>query len=126
MRVAVFRGAFDIRVEQIPDASNLEPTDAIVRITHACICGTDLWPYRGHGPYTPGWQIEHEWMGIAEDVGPEVRTIKRGDRVIAPYDFADGTCEFCQKGLDSACVQGGLWGFGHEGGPGRSDSRPFR
>jgi threonine dehydrogenase-like Zn-dependent dehydrogenase len=55
-------------------------------------------------------------MGMVEEVGPEVRTIKRGDHVIAPYDFADGTCEFCQKGLDSACVQGGLWGFGHEGG----------
>jgi threonine dehydrogenase-like Zn-dependent dehydrogenase len=116
MRAAVFRGAFDIRVEQIPDASILEPTDAVVRITHACICGTDLWPYRGQGPYTPGWQIGHEWMGMVEDVGPEVRTIKRGDRVIAPYDFADGTCEFCRTGLDSACVQGGLWGFGHEGG----------
>jgi threonine dehydrogenase-like Zn-dependent dehydrogenase len=116
MRAAIFRGAFDIQVEQIPDATILEPTDAVVRITHACICGTDLWPYRGQGPYTPGWQIGHEWMGMVEDVGPDVRTIKRGDRVIAPYDFADGTCEFCQKGLDSACVQGGLWGFGHEGG----------
>jgi threonine dehydrogenase-like Zn-dependent dehydrogenase len=116
MRAAVFRGAFDIRVEQIPDASILEPTDAIIRITHACICGTDLWPYRGLGSYKPGWQIGHEWMGIVEDIGSDVRTIKRGDRVIAPYDFADGTCEFCQKGLDSACVQGGLWGFGHEGG----------
>jgi len=83
MRAAVFRGAFDIRVEQIPDASILEPTDAIIRITHACICGTDLWPYRGQGPYTPGWQIGHEWMGLVEDVGPAVRTLKRGDRVIA-------------------------------------------
>src|SRR2546427_37242 len=116
MRAAVFRGAFDIRVEQIPDASILEPTDAIIRITHACICGTDLWPYRGQGPYTPGWQIGHEWMGMVEDVGPDVRTIKRGDRVIAPYDFCDGTCEFCRKGLDSACQQGGVWGYGHEGG----------
>jgi hypothetical protein len=70
----------------------------------------------GQGPYTPGWQIGHEWMGMVEAVGPDVRTIKRGNRVIAPYDFADGTCEFCRKGLDSACVQGGLWGFGHEGG----------
>ena len=65
---------------------------------------------------TPGWQIGHEWMGIVGDVGSEVRTIKRGDRVIASYDFCDGTCEYCRKGLDSACVQGGLWGFGHEGG----------
>jgi Alcohol dehydrogenase GroES-like domain len=116
MRAAIFHGAFDIRVEQIPDAIILESTDVIVRITHACMCGTDLWPYRGQGLYTPGWQIGHEWMGIVEDVGADVRTIKRGDRVIAPYDFADGTCEFCRKGLDSACLQGGLWGFGHEGG----------
>jgi threonine dehydrogenase-like Zn-dependent dehydrogenase len=116
MRAAIFRGAFAIQVEQIPDAALLEPTDAVVQITHACICGTDLWPYRGQGPYQPGWQIGHEWMGIVQDIGSEVRTIKRGDRVIASYDFCDGTCEFCLQGLDSACVQGGLWGFGHEGG----------
>src|SRR3989441_9960192 len=116
VQAAIFRGAFDIQVEQIPDAAILEPTDAVVQITHGCICGTDLWPYRGQGPYQPGWQIGHEWMGMVMDVGREVRTIKRGDRVIASYDFCDGTCEFCQKGLDSACVQGGLWSFGHEGG----------
>jgi threonine dehydrogenase-like Zn-dependent dehydrogenase len=116
MRAAVFRGAFAIQVEQIPDATILALTDAVVRITHACICGTDLWPYRGQGTYQPGWQIGHEWMGIVEDIGSEVRTLKRGDRVIASYDFCDGTCEFCRKGLDSACLQGGLWGFGHEGG----------
>jgi len=116
MRAAIFRGAFAIQVEQIPDATILAPTDAVVRITHASICGTDLWPYRGQGTYQPGWQIGHEWMGMVEDIGSEVRTLKRGDRVIAPYDFCDGTCEFCRKGLDSACLQGGLWGFGHEGG----------
>jgi len=116
MKAAIFRGAFAIQVEQIPDAALLEPTDAVVHITHACICGTDLWPYRGQGQYQPGLQIGHEWMGIVEDIGSEVRTIKRGDRVIASYDFCDGTCEYCRKGLDSACVQGGLWGFGHEGG----------
>jgi threonine dehydrogenase-like Zn-dependent dehydrogenase len=116
MQAATFRGAFAIQVEQIPDAAILEPTDAVVQITHACICGTDLWPYRGQQPYQPGWQIGHEWMGMVRDVGSEVRTIKRGDRVIASYDFCDGTCEFCQKGLDSACVQGGVWGYGHEGG----------
>lgn len=116
MRAAIFRGAFNIQVEQIPDATILEPTDAVVRITHACICGTDLWPYRGQGAYQPGWQIGHEWMGIVEDIGSEARTLKRGDRVIASYDFCDGTCEFCRKGLDSACLQGGLWGYGHEGG----------
>src|SRR6266568_342545 len=107
MQAAIFRGAFAIQVEQIPDAAILEPTDAVVQITHACICGTDLWPYRGQGPYQPGWQIGHEWMGMVMDVGREVRTIKRGDRVIASYDFCDGTCEFCQKGLDSAGVRPG-------------------
>jgi threonine dehydrogenase-like Zn-dependent dehydrogenase len=116
MKAAIFRGAFDIQVEQIPDAAILEPTDAVVQITHACICGTDLWPYRGQGQYQSGWQIGHEWMGIVQDIGSQVRTIKRGDRVIASYDFCDGTCEYCRKGLDSACVQGGLWGLGHEGG----------
>jgi threonine dehydrogenase-like Zn-dependent dehydrogenase len=116
MRAAIFRGAFDIQVEQIPDATILAPTDAVVRITHACICGTDLWPYRGQASYQSGWQIGHEWMGMVEDTGSEVRTLKRGDRVVASYDFCDGTCEFCRKGLDSACLQGGLWGFGHEGG----------
>ena len=65
-------------------ATILEPTDAVIQITHACICGTDLWLYRGQGPYTPGWQIGHEWMGIVMDVGPEVRTIKRGNRLSLP------------------------------------------
>jgi threonine dehydrogenase-like Zn-dependent dehydrogenase len=116
MRAAIFRGAKTIQVEDIPDATLLAPTDAVVQITHACICGTDLWAYRDAGSYQVGWPIGHEWMGIVLEVGAEVHTVKRGDRVIAPYDFCDGTCEFCGKGLDSACVQGGLWGFGHEGG----------
>jgi threonine dehydrogenase-like Zn-dependent dehydrogenase len=116
MRAAIFRGPYDIQVEQIPDASLLEPTDAVVRITHACICGTDLWPYRGQGDYHVGWQIGHEWMGRVEEIGSEVQTIKRGDRVIAPFAFADGICEFCHKELYPSCPQGGLWGYGNPGG----------
>jgi threonine dehydrogenase-like Zn-dependent dehydrogenase len=116
MRAAIFRGPKTIQVEDIPDATLLEPTDAVVQITHACICGTDLWSYRDPAGYQVGWQIGHEWMGVVTEVGDAVRTVKKGDRVIAPYDFCDGTCEFCGKGLDSACVQGGLWGYGHEGG----------
>jgi len=84
MRAAVFRGAFDIQVEQVPDVTILEPTDAVVQITHACICGTDLWPYRGQGPYQPGWQTGHEWMGIVMDVGSEVRTIKMAVNMSRP------------------------------------------
>ena len=74
MQAAIFRGAFDIQVEQIPDAAILEPTDAVVQITHACICGTDLWSYRGQQPYQPGWQIGHEWMGILERKNSLFRT----------------------------------------------------
>ncbi len=89
---------------------------SLSQLTPSYVSLTLVFAARGQGPYTPGWQIGHEWMGMVEDVGPDVRTIKRGDRVIAPYDFCDGTCEFCCKGLDSACQQGGVWGYGHEGG----------
>ncbi len=88
-RATVYRGPRDVRVEQVPDPAIKAPTDAVVRITHACICGSDLWPYRGIDAWKPGWRIGHEWMGVVEDVGAEVRTVKREDRVLAP--FADGT-----------------------------------
>ncbi len=116
MRATVFRGPFDVRVEQVPDAALQEPTDAVVRITHACICGSDLWPYRGLEPFQPGGRLGHEWMGMVEDVGSMVSTIKRGDRVIAPFAFSDGTCEFCRKGLYTNCLHGGVWGQGDNGG----------
>jgi threonine dehydrogenase-like Zn-dependent dehydrogenase len=87
-----------------------------VRITYACICGSDLWFYRGITQWEPGWRAGHEWMGIVETVGPEVRTIKPGDRVIAPFAFSDGTCEFCKKGLFTSCIHGDFWGGkDHEG-----------
>jgi threonine dehydrogenase-like Zn-dependent dehydrogenase len=116
MRATVFHGPRDVRVEQVPDATLHEPTDALVRITHAAICGSDLWPYRGLDPFPAGGQLGHEWMGIVEEVGSQVRTIKRGDRVIAPFAFADGTCEFCRKELYTNCVHGGVWGQGDNGG----------
>ncbi len=116
MRATVFHGPFDVRVEQVRDAALHEPTDALVRITHAAICGSDLWPYRGLDPFPPGGQLGHEWMGIVEEVGSQVSTIKRGDRVIAPFAFSDGTCEFCHKGLYTNCLHGGVWGQGDNGG----------
>jgi threonine dehydrogenase-like Zn-dependent dehydrogenase len=116
MRATVFRGPFDVRIEQVPDAALHEPTDAVVRITHACICGSDLWPYRGLEPFQPGGRLGHEWMGMVEEVGSQVTTIKRGDRVIAPFAFSDGTCEFCHKGLYTNCLHGGFWGQAHDGG----------
>jgi threonine dehydrogenase-like Zn-dependent dehydrogenase len=117
MKASVFHGPRDIRVEDVPDSRIQRPTDAVVRITHACICGSDLWFYRGIAQWEPGWRAGHEWMGIVETVGPEVRTVKPGDRVIAPFAFSDGTCEFCKKGLFTSCIHGDFWGGkDHEGG----------
>ena len=110
MRATVYHAPGDVRVENVPDPTIQQPTDAIVRITHACICGSDLWFYRGIEDWQPGWRTGHEWMGIVEAVGSEVKTLKPGDRVIAPFAFSDGTCEFCQKGLQTSCLQGSFWG----------------
>jgi threonine dehydrogenase-like Zn-dependent dehydrogenase len=110
MRAAVYHGQYDVRIDQVPDPRVEQPTDAVVRITHACICGSDLWPYRGINAWQSGWRIGHEFVGVVEDAGSAVHTLKRGDRVLAPYAFSDGTCEFCRKGLQTSCVQVGFWG----------------
>ncbi|MEH1769555.1 zinc-dependent alcohol dehydrogenase family protein [Nostoc sp.] len=110
MKATVYYAPGDIRVENVPDPTIQQPTDAIVRITHACICGSDLWFYRGEEKWQPGWRTGHEWMGIVEEVGSEVRTLKKGDRVLAPFAFSDGTCEFCHKGIQPSCLHGGFWG----------------
>src|SRR3989440_7344309 len=106
MRATVFHGPFDVRIEQVRDAALQEPTDAVVRITHACICGSDLWFYRGVAEWQPGWRCGHEWLGVVEEVGPQVRFVRKGDRVIAPFAFSDGACEFCRQGLYTSCVHG--------------------
>ena len=125
MRAAVFFGARDVRVEQVPDPRIEQPTDAIVRITHAAICGSDLWPYRGINAWQPGWRLGHEWIGVVEEVGAEVRTVRRGDRVLAPFSFSDGSCEFCQKGLQTACLQVGYWGATNDGGQAEAIRAPL-
>lgn len=125
MRATVFRGPGEVRVEEVPDPSIEQPTDALVRVTHACICGSDLWFYRGISEWEPGWRTGHEWVGVVEDVGREVTTIRRGDRVIAPFVYSDGTCEFCSKGLHTSCVNGGGWGgAGNDGGQGEAVRAP--
>jgi threonine dehydrogenase-like Zn-dependent dehydrogenase len=122
----VFHGPGDVRVETVPDAKILEPTDALVRVTHACICGSDLWFYRGEAKWQPGWRTGHEWMGVVEDVGSAVATVKKGDRVIAPFSYCDGDCEFCRKGVQTSCVHGGFWGGEHnDGGQGEAVRSPY-
>lgn len=110
MKATVYHAPGDVRVEDVPDPRIEEPTDAVVRITHACVCGSDLWFYRGQWDWEPGYRCGHEWMGVVEDVGSEVSNVKPGDRVIAPFTYSDGTCEFCEKNLQTSCVHGG--GFG--------------
>src|SRR3954466_15364245 len=104
MRATVMYEAGDVRVEDVPDPSIIDPTDAIVRVTSACICGSDLWPYADMAPSEPGQSMGHEAIGVVEDVGADVRTIKRGDLVVMPFAFSDGTCDFCREGLRTACV----------------------
>ena len=126
MRATLLHGAGDVRVEDVPDSVLSEPSDALVRITAACICGTDLWPYAskpaGRGPARMG----HEFAGIVEDTGSEVTTVKKGDLVVAPWFISDGTCEFCQEGRYTSCVHGGSWGQGpYEGGQAEAVRVPF-
>ena len=114
MKATVMYRAGDVRVESVPDPRLLEPTDAIVRITHACICGSDLWPYKEIQSSENGRQMGHEFVGVVDAVGADVRTVKRGDLVVARFAFSDGTCEFCHEGSHTSCVHGGFFGVGME------------
>jgi alcohol dehydrogenase len=109
MKAATYHGPGDIQIEEKPSPDIEEPTDAIVRITHTAICGSDLWPYRGADEYDEGTPIGHEPMGIVEEVGADVRHVRPGDRVFAPFGTSCGECEFCRKGIHTSCVNGGFW-----------------
>jgi threonine dehydrogenase-like Zn-dependent dehydrogenase len=110
MKATVMYGAKDVRVEKVPDAQIIEPTDALVKVTRACICGSDLWPYNGMAASEIGNRMGHEFIGTVEAVGSQVRTVKKGDLVVAPFAWSDGTCEFCRIGLQTSCLHGGWWG----------------
>ena len=103
-------GAGDVRVETVPDPKILEPTDAVVTVTRSCICGSDLWPYKSRKAADPPARMGHEFIGVVDSVGKDVRTVKPGDVVVAPFAWSDGTCEFCQEGLQTSCLHGGWWG----------------
>ncbi|MDQ6525977.1 zinc-dependent alcohol dehydrogenase family protein [Nocardioides sp. LHD-245] len=104
MHATTIHAAGDIRFEEVPDPQLKRPTDAIVKVTAGCICGSDLWPYRGENRIRPGATIGHECVGVVEEVGSEVRDIRAGDFVVVPFCHCDNTCAHCRAGVHSACV----------------------
>lgn len=110
MRSTVIHSPADIRVEDLPDPVVEKPTDAVVRIVRTCICGSDLWPYRGVEPTKAPHPIGHEFIGVVEDTGADVGTIKKGAFVIAPFSDSDGSCAHCANGIYTSCERGGFWG----------------
>jgi threonine dehydrogenase-like Zn-dependent dehydrogenase len=97
------RTAGDVQVREREDPRIIEPTDAVIRLTATCICGSDLWPYRGVEP-ADNQVMGHEYVGVVEEIGADVRTIKVGDFVVGSFVISDNTCEICQAGYQSKCV----------------------
>ncbi|MFC4114544.1 zinc-binding dehydrogenase [Nonomuraea zeae] len=121
MRATLIYGAGDVRVEDVPDPVLREPTDALVRVLRSCVCGSDLWPYKSRPATEQGDRIGHEFLGVVEDLGSEVSGLRRGDVVVAPFVWADNTCDFCREGLQTSCRHGGQWGAeGVDGGQGEA------
>ena len=110
MKATVMYGAGDVRIEHVPDAKLIEATDALVRVTRACICGSDLWPYTQMTEDDASRVMGHEAIGVVDAVGAEVRTLKPGDLVVMPFAFSDGTCVFCHDRLHTSWVHGGFFG----------------
>ncbi|MFE5708908.1 zinc-binding dehydrogenase [Rhodococcus koreensis] len=125
MRATLYGGPGDITVGDRPDPVIQEATDAVVRVVLGCVCGSDLWYYRGQSPHALG-SIGHEFIGVVDEVGADVSAINRGDLVIAPFTFCDGICVHCRGGWFSNCLNGGGFGnHGIDGGQGEAVRVPF-
>jgi len=124
MRAAIFHKPYSVTAGERPDAAIRVPSDAVVRVVLACVCGSDLWPYRGESPFEPG-PIGHEFIGVVEDVGTEVRNVKKRDFVISPFAFSDGCCPNCQNGITTACMHGGFYPMNGDGGQGEAVRVPL-
>lgn len=114
MRATVITGPGSIELREVSDPKIIEPTDAIVRITASCVCGSDLWHYRGEAQEGTSRRIGHEMVGVVEEVGNQVRSVQPGDFVVSPFSLSCGTCPNCANGMQSACVHGAFWGGGTE------------
>src|SRR5688500_13931434 len=116
MQGTMLYGPGDVRFEERPAPTILEPTDAILRVSAACVCGSDLWPYRGIEPVTQPTPMGHEYVGIVEEVGSEVRHIKPGQFVVGSFWASDNTCPICQAGYQSMCIDARGMGGAQAGG----------
>jgi threonine dehydrogenase-like Zn-dependent dehydrogenase len=125
LKATVYHGTRDIRLEDVPDPVLRASTDAIVRVARAAICGSDLWFYRGVTPWEPGERTGHEFVGVVDEVGSDVRSVKKGDYVIAPFVSSEGTCEFCRAGLQTSCVHMTNWGDDANGGQAEAVRVPY-
>src|SRR5947209_15908049 len=103
MRGTMLYGPRDVRFEERPDPTILEPTDAVIRIAAACVCGSDLWPYRGIQPIAQPTPMGHEYCGVVEEVGPAVTSVRPGQFVIGSFFASDNTCPNCRAGYQSSC-----------------------
>jgi hypothetical protein len=110
MRGVMMHAPGDIRVEDRPDPTIQGPTDAIIRLAASCVCGSDLWPYRGQDDITPPAPMGHEYVGVVEEVGSAVTTVKPGDFVVGSFFASDNTCEICRAGYQSRCPHAELIG----------------
>ncbi len=109
MRAARFNSEGDISIEEVEKPEIREGSDILLKVTHTCICGSDLWPYRGQSDQEPGTPIGHEPMGIVEETGEDVVSVEEGDRIIIPFSTSCGECEFCHKGNHTACKEMAFW-----------------
>src|ERR1700712_4807448 len=120
MKATIFKGKGRILVEDRPQPTIQKPTDAVVRVVLACVCGSDLWFYRGISEVDHG-TVGHEFIGVIDEVGTDVKDLSVGDFVIAPFSFSDGTCRNCQAGFQTACIHGGFFGQGGHDDGGQSE-----
>jgi threonine dehydrogenase-like Zn-dependent dehydrogenase len=125
MKATIFKAANNVELGVRPDPTIENPTDAIVRVVRGCVCGSDLWYYRGINEHKVG-SIGHEYIGVVERIGDDVKGLNVGDFVIAPFTFNDGTCPACKAGFQSNCEHGGAFGDGeHDGGQGERVRAPY-
>jgi threonine dehydrogenase-like Zn-dependent dehydrogenase len=109
VRATLMYGPGDVRVENVPDPVLQQPTDALVRVVRACVCGSDLHPYHSMPASAEGSPMGHEFIGVVEEPGSAVSSVQAGDFVIAPFAWFDNTCEFCREGLTTSCEHGGFF-----------------